>query len=160
MFPFPDMNAEAIKCRISSSDIYPYFQIFVCHVSNSVHLHLNINLVYIIHNLKFPQCKSIPYLVKWYPLQCHCSDNKSPSVLHSLIDFLCIILAFGKSSCLHFQNVSLIWSFLPQLLASAAASWELGLPLLWPLTVCFPEAAETIDSLSVLFWLYLSCATV
>ena len=114
MFPFPDMNAEAIKCCISSSDIYPYSQIFVCHISNSGHLHLNINLVYIIHNLKFPECKSVPYLVKWYPLQYHCSDNKSHSVLHSRIDFLRIILAFGKSSCLHFQNVSLIWSFLPQ----------------------------------------------
>ena len=111
---FWPVNTEAIKCCISSSDIYPYFQNFVCHISNFGHLHLNINLVYIIYNLKFPQCKSVPYLVKLCPLQCHCSDNKSHSVLHSLIDFLWLIHAFGKLSCPYFQNVSLIWSFLPQ----------------------------------------------
>lgn len=109
------MNADVIKCCVSSSDIYPYFQSFACHISNFEHLHLNINLVYITHNLKFPQCKSVSYLVKWYPLQCHCSDNKSYSVLHSLIDFLWLTHAFGKLSCLYFQNISLIWSFLPQL---------------------------------------------
>lgn len=155
------MNADVIKCCISSSDIYPYFQSFACHISNFGHLHLNINLVFIIHNLKFPQCKSVPYLVKWYPLQCHCSDNKSHSVLHSLIDFLWLTHAFGKLSCLYFQNVSLIWSFLPQLHPGLCSSLLRARSTFVPLlTICYPEAAETIDSLSILFWLYLSCATV
>ena len=155
------MNADVIKCWVSSSDIYPYFQSFACYISNFEHLHLNINLVYITHNLKFPQCKSVPYLVKWYHF------NAIAQTINLTVFFTPLLISYDSLMPLANWVVSTFrtypWfdhSCPSSILASAAASWELGLPLYQLLTVCYPEAAKTIDSLSILFWLYLSCATV
>lgn len=154
-------NADVIRCYVSSSDIYPYFQIFACHVSNFGHLHLNINLVYMIHNYNFHNVKVYPILLSGTHF------NAIAQTINLTVFFTPLLISYDSLMPLANRVVSTFrmypWfdhSCPSSILASAAASWELGLPLFWLLTVCYPEAAETIDSLSILFCLYLSCATV
>ena len=74
------------------------------------------------NNFKIPQFKSVCYLIKWYSLQCHCSDNLTLFFTPLLISYSFMPLANPVVST--FKMYPWFDHSCPNSIpASAAASW-------------------------------------